>query len=209
MTQVKKISDKIGRLFKKYGIKSITMDDVARELGISKKTLYQNVSDKEELVRDVFCSEFELLKNQLANIKKQDSDAVLQLINYNLVISEFLAGLSPIVNFDLRKYHKIYYEELRDKYLKLFNEAFKGNLQLGKVQKLYREEIDVDIIGKLHLNTIVQIPESDVLTIEEYTSTKFLNEITIFHLNGLLNDRGRELLEKYKKKINNNKTQER
>jgi AcrR family transcriptional regulator len=64
------MTDKIGQLFKKYGIKSITMDDIARELGMSKKTLYQLVSEKNELVDIVLTSEFHYFKEKTSKNKK-------------------------------------------------------------------------------------------------------------------------------------------
>lgn len=203
MTDTKNIIEKVGLLFRKYGIKSITMDDVAREMGMSKKTLYQLISDKNELIQNVVQADFREIRDQLDELNNKECDAVRQLINIQKLICDFLSRLSLAVDYDLRKYYSEIYDEIRKEYLSLFDETLRKNIERGKEQNLYRKDVDEKVISMFHLNLIDQIPHSTIISIEEFTSKHFVEEICTYHLNGLVNDNGRILLEKYKEEIEN------
>lgn len=208
MTDTKYIIEKVGLLFRKYGIKSITMDDVAREMGMSKKTLYQLISDKNELIQSVVQADFREIRDQLGALNNEECDAVQQLINIQKLICDFLSRLSLAVDYDLRKYYSEIYDEIREEYLSLFDETLRKNIERGKAQNLYRDDVDEKVISMFHLNLIDQIPHSTIISIEEFTSKHFVEEICTYHLNGLVNDNGRKLLEKYKEEIENLKKSE-
>lgn len=197
MTDNKQIVGKVGTLFRKYGIKSITMDDVARELGISKKTLYQIVPDKNALIQLVLRSDFYETKNSIIQVNNEDIDAVKQLIKIQELMCIFLSTMSLAFNYDLRKYYPEIYEEIRKEYLDLFKETFLKNLKRGKEQDLFRQEVDESIMARYYLNLIDQIPQSTLITIGEFTAGSFSKSIRLYHLHGLVNNNGRELMKKY------------
>ncbi len=197
------MTDKIGQLFKKYGIKSITMDDIARELGMSKKTLYQLVSEKNELVDIVLTSEFHYFKEKLQKIKNKSHDAVLQLININALLYEFLCEFSQAANYDLQKYHPAIYDRIHEDYVTMFLTVIHENLVKGKSEKVFRIELDENIISKLLLSRIEQIQNSKIFKPEEFKSPRFVQEICRYHLHGIINKQGEKLLKKYNYEIEN------
>jgi TetR/AcrR family transcriptional regulator, cholesterol catabolism regulator len=201
MIDSRQIVEKVGSLFKKFGIKSITMDDVSRELGVSKKTLYQLVADKNELIQLVLNTDFRAIENRLNAVNNEEEDAILQLINIQSLIIYSLSSLSLAVDYDLRKYHSDIYEGIREEYLNLFRTIITQNIERGKSQGLYRNDIDEKVITKYHLNQIDQIPHSKLITKREFTSGHFVQEICTFHLYGIVNEKGRQLLEQYRDKI--------
>lgn len=203
MTEQKNLSDKIGKLFKRYGIRSITMDDVARELGMSKKTLYQIVPDKSKLIETVITDEYNYYRDKLNAIKELNSGAILGFIRLNELLYDFLLHFSPVANHDLEKLEPALYKTIKEGYVKSFLGAILDNLKRGKEEGLYRKELDIEIISKLHLARIEQIPNSKIFHQDEFTSQEFVKEICIYHLHGVLNAKGMELLKQYENEIDN------
>jgi AcrR family transcriptional regulator len=206
LKDTKQIAEKIGKLFRKYGIKSITMDDIAHELGISKKTLYNIVRDKAELVEVVILQGFNIFKSRILQVMDEKSDAVLQLIKLNNKVTEHLKDFSTSIEFDLRKYYSELHDKLKTSYLDFMKDCISRNIELGKTTGLYRSEIDASIITKLHVARIEFAPHTEVFTLEEYTSPGFAREVCLAQLKSLVSEKGQEFLEKYKNEIiENNK----
>jgi AcrR family transcriptional regulator len=197
LKDTRQLFDKVGRLFKKYGIKSITMDDISRELGMSKKTLYQYVADKSELVEKVIQNEFNDFKNKVNALLSEDIDEVLQLIKFNRLILENLKTYNTVIENDLRKHYFDLYQKLKLQYIDLFRECIRSNITEGKKHGIYRNEIDIDVLTKLHVSRIEQAPYSEVYTIEEYTSPGFAREACMVHIKGLINEKGQILLNRH------------
>ena len=179
------------------------MDDIASELGMSKKTLYQIVSDKNELVDQVIFSDFRYFKDKLDAILKEPEDAIFQLIKINGLLYEFLTEFSQTVNYDLQKYHSQLYDKIQKDYENLFLPCLRDNLIKGKQEKIYRIKLNEEIISKLHLSRIEQVFISEIFRPEEFKSYDFVKAICLYHLYGIINEQGRNLLEKYNNEIEN------
>ena len=197
MIEDKEILLKVGRLFKDYGIKSITMDDISRELGISKKTLYQYIPEKRELVDRVIHHDFLNCKSQLETALTSNSDAIQQLIQINRISLEVLKDFSPAIEYDLKKYYLDLFEKAKNGYMELLKNAIKQNVELGKTNGIYRPELDSTIISKMHLAQIEQASKTQAFTRNEFLSAEFNREFILFHLRGLINTDGENLLKKY------------
>ncbi|MCP4551500.1 MAG: TetR/AcrR family transcriptional regulator [Bacteroidetes bacterium] len=181
-------------LFQKYGIKSVTMDDICSEIGISKKTVYQYFSDKAALVKKIIENEFCRISESIDRIMNDNINAIEQLIALNQFLNSEHKAYKPAMVFDLRKYFpEIYYsikKKKRDHTLK----AILSNLKKGKKEGLYRLEMDDQIIAKLYVFRIENIMENDIFSFEEMTSEKFVNEIFNFHIHGIINEKGIKFL---------------
>lgn len=200
--ELQDILEKVSLLYRRYGIKSITMDDVARELGISKKTLYRYVSDKEDLVRKVV----EHIRVCNFSTMRQRSDkklnAIEDLIEVNRHISEVMKDHSPAYIYDLKKYYPDIFRELMSARRNLMYESMVANIRKGKKEGLYREELDEEIISKLYLLRIENLPDSEIFQEEVMHSTKFFRELFVYHIHGLATERGIRILEEYMPIIN-------
>lgn len=200
MTNIGFIIEKAGSLFKKYGIKSITMDDISKELGVSKKTLYQLVTDKDELIDQFISDGFTNFKLRVNNITNSNFDPILQLIKIHDLTIEFLLDYSPALEYDLKKYYNGVYEKTGKKFFMLFQKAIKHNIERGKEMDIFRKDIDSDIISKIHISGIEHVSKSRMISIEEFVSKKYRNELLTYHFNGLISDKGQHLLLKYLEK---------
>jgi AcrR family transcriptional regulator len=189
------ILQKVRSLYRKYGIRSVTMDDVSRELGISKKTLYQYVHDKDELVRKVV--ELELLSQHDHMIKSCDDslNAIEELAEIAQCINYMLKEYSAVTEYDLRKYYPDLYLKIREVRRDRIHKFIEDNLIKGKSQHLYREDLNVEIVAKLGLSHIDSMFESEIITITEFLEQKFFLEYFVYHLRGIVNDKGLKILE--------------
>jgi AcrR family transcriptional regulator len=182
-------------LYRKYGIRSVTMDDVSHELGISKKTLYQYIRDKDELVRKVIDLEISTRHDHMQERFKIDLNAIEELVEIARCVGYMLKGYSPVIEYDLKKYYPDLYVKLREIRRDYMHQFIYGNLKKGKEEGLYRENLDIDIISKLSVSHIDSIFESEVISVPEFLDPRFFFEFFIYHLRGIANEKGLVVLE--------------
>lgn len=195
-TKDKDIIRKVAQLYKKYGIKSITMDDVAHELGISKKTLYECFSDKLHLVNAVIEQEIIFNEFRLQEQKNSSENALQEMFQIFRFHLQMLKEYNPSLEFDLKKYYPEIYNRLnRIKREKIW-ETTLNNLIKGKSEGFYRKELNEEIITKLTVLRIENISESDLFSQEEIYSHEFSKEMFLYHLHGILTPMGIEYLNK-------------
>ena len=191
----KALIEKARELYYKYGIKSITMDDVAREMGISKKTLYKEVKNKTELVGKVIDFEIERRTEEFKELDKSELNAIEELFEVNRQINNVLEKHNPSMHFDLRKYYPDIYKRLHDSKQDRMLKSLIKNLEKGKKEGLYRKEIDNEIIARLQVARAENVTESSCVSIRDYISRKFFSEIFIYHIRGIANSKGIKFLE--------------
>lgn len=193
--ELKHILTKVRDLYTRYGIKSVTMDDVSRELGISKKTLYQHVVDKNELVTKVVDMLIEETANSLDCAFSKDLNAIDQLFEVHKHVAIKLREYSPVSDYDLRKYYPDEFRKLSLIRKEKMYQYMLENLKKGKEEGLYREDLSEEIIAKIHVTRMQNTFESDMLTSEEKTSLKVFYEFFIYHIRGIASEKGIKLLE--------------
>jgi AcrR family transcriptional regulator len=194
--ELNNILDKVRELYTKYGIKSITMDEVAAELGMSKKTLYQHVNDKEDLVSKFIDNEIEIRQKQICECFKAGYNAIEELFEISLYMNKLMREQNPATEHDLKKY----YPEQYQKIVKVRRERMYSyillNLKKGKGEGLYRNEMDDEVIAKLYLSRSESMPVSTLYTVEELTSIKIFVELLTYHIRGIATQTGIKELEK-------------
>jgi AcrR family transcriptional regulator len=200
LTDLREILEQVAILYAKYGIKSNTMDDVANELGISKKTLYQSFKDKDELVSKVI--EYLFLKKQKEILKISTSclNAIEEMYQIHQQITLMLKEYSNVMMNDLRKYYFEKHTAITKKYRQLLEDIIISNIEKGKKEGLCRLNINSRIIAKSHVAKIMNLPDNYVISIDEYTSKDFSDELFEYHLRGLVNEKGLELSNNFLKK---------
>lgn len=195
-TELENILQRICNLYNKYGIKSVTMDDVSRELGISKKTLYEHFSDKDEMVGQVFEFERENVLKDLREILCNAQNAIHELFLINKYFSEKIKTYNPNVDFDLKKYHFPVFERHRAKVYDYMYSHILTNLNRGIKEKVYRNDINPEFIAKLHVSRLVSMQQSDFFTREELLENATHRELIIYHVRGIATKEGIKILEK-------------
>ena len=198
--KLKKILTLVYELYNKFGIKSITMDDVARELGISKKTLYQHVKDKADLVERAMMHNTLKSRKNIEAIVSKDINAIVELLEVNAYMNEMIQQRNPALQYDLRKYYPEIHNRLVAETQQRMFESIRGNLLKGQKEGIYRKEMDIDIICKLHMSRMENKYSSNSFTQEELHSPSVLREIFLYHLHGITNEKGGQVLNQKLKK---------
>jgi AcrR family transcriptional regulator len=193
--ELSNILQRVHTLYRKYGIKSVTMDDVSRELGISKKTLYQYVRDKDELVRKVIELEISTRHDYMHDSCKENLNAIEELTEIARCIGYMLKEYSAVTEYDLRKYYPDLYVRMREVRREQMYRFIQDNLIKGKKEGLYRENLNVDILSRLSVSYIDSMFESEVITLTEFLDQHFFFEYLVYHLRGIANEKGLQVLE--------------
>lgn len=191
------ILEKTAKLFKNYGIRSNTMDDIAREVGVSKKTLYQYINDKKQLVERVINSEYRQVEQQLNIIKQESSNPIDGLIRLNFLLIDFLQEINPATVNDLKKNYNPVFNNLRDKFQLLFKSYLLDNIAKGKKAGIYRSDLNDEVISSLHAERIQQMTESKKIWDIQRSNIESIKELINYYIRGIVNEKGEELLKKH------------
>jgi len=202
--EAENIVEKVGSLYFKYGIKSITMDDVAKELGISKKTLYNYFTDKSELVSSVVDNILNYHTNKSECIFCKNLNAIEEVFEVNNFFTHMLKDYNHSMVYDLKKYYPDIFKRLHEKRREKMYNSVLNNLKKGKEEGLFRQEMNEEIISKLHVSRIEGIFDSNIFTVEEFTSPEFVFEIFNYHIRGIVNEKGLEIVNNKIKEIKKN-----
>ncbi len=202
--ELKKILAKVRCLYLKYGIKSVTMDDVAHELGISKKTLYQYVKDKNDLVEHVVALEIEEGPMSPKNAHWENLNAIEEMLEVHKIVDRMVKTHNPSTEYDLKKYYPEEYQKIQKVRRERIYNFILNNIRKGKKEGLYREELNEEYITKLHVSRVEYAFDNDIFTTDEMSSSNLFYEVFIYHIRGIANDKGIEFLEQKLKEIENN-----
>jgi AcrR family transcriptional regulator len=193
MEQNINIAQKAGNLFRAIGIRNVTMDDIANELGISKKTLYKQVADKSELISRIIDHEYNEIKKQVATINTLSEDPIEALLRLNAFVVRYLKSIAPTAIYDLKKQYPDIYEQQADKFAALFANILRENINQGKSLGLYHQYIDCDIIISIHS---VRYSHLQQVWEPENTAEK-IEKMAHYYLQGLVTGQGNILLQKH------------
>jgi len=163
-----KILHKAVEVLPMYGVKSVTMDDLAHRLSMSKKTIYQHFKDKSTLVDAVVDEILQKDLNALESIKTQSTDALEEVYLISLMLREMLSNMDASVLFDLKKYYPSAYEKFNCHKEVNIKSSFEENLKQGVKQGVFREDIDIDILSKLKMHTMEWSLDPDVFSPKDY-----------------------------------------
>ncbi len=195
MEKLNDILLKVSILFKKYGIKSITMDDISREAGISKKTLYQFVTEKSDLVNMVIDSEMTRTRECFEALRDASTNAISELFDVNKLMVGMMKRYTQSFDYDLKKYYPEAWEKVAQNRRRKMYDSIMANLKRGKKEGLYREEIREEVITRLQVSRLENMYTDGILTIEDYSTENIFRELFIYHIRGIANEKGIKYLE--------------
>lgn len=186
------ITEEVFKIYQRYGIKSVTMDDVSRHLGISKKTLYQYFTDKEDLVRQALQLEYTRWFVRLKEPESLGLNAIEEIFEVYKVLKRMYRHANPSMEYDLRKYYPALSKEFTEKRRKEIYGSGYRNLVKGKNQGFYRKDLNPKIIAGLHVLKVENMAAEDLFRISHDLSSRIIHEIFIYHLQGIMSPEGRQ-----------------
>lgn len=202
MEMKERIIEKANELFTKYGIKCITMDEIASQLGISKKTIYQSFADKNELVSVVLHKHIDYARQLcLSNIEKSEN-AVHELVLARQMFCSMMQYINVSVLHDLQKYHPEVFTSFEDFRKKFLFNCILQNLQRGISEKVYRDDIDVEIMSRLRLANVVISMDVELFPTQKFRFSDVEEEVVRHFLYGIVTAKGAKMMKKYNESLN-------
>ncbi len=188
------ILERATAVYMKYGIKSVTMDDLAKELGISKKTIYKYFSDKNNLIEAIIELKIEMDKAICLNCRQQSINAVDHLIQISQLLVEQVGSVNPTVFYDLNRFHKSAWILFNKHKWEFVLDIITENIERGIKEGFYRSDLKVDVCARLYVSSTETILNDEIFPWPEYTFDSVLPTMVSFHLHGMVNEKGRKYL---------------
>jgi AcrR family transcriptional regulator len=176
--------------FLKYGIKSVTMDDISKNLGISKKTLYKHFKDKDDIVVTLMKLDTEMEKVLMEETCCVSSNAIEETYAFSSIIIEKLKDLNSSVMYDMEKYHPKAWDIFVEHKRGYVYHCIKTNLKRGLKEGLYRSNLNPDIVAKLYSEKIDMLFDKYLFPNNTYTFTEVYSEMMRYHLKGIVSIEG-------------------
>jgi TetR/AcrR family transcriptional regulator, cholesterol catabolism regulator len=193
-----RISEKAHELIMKYGIRSVSMDDIANALGISKKTIYQYYADKDELVDAIVHAVVTDSQGRCNHDRLEAHNAVEEIFKVKQQIREMFSNMNPSVLYDLQKYHpKAFTRFLKHKNDFLYS-MIRTNLEKGIAEELYRPDLNVDIITRFRVESMMMPFNPDFFSRHKHSLLEVEEQLLEHYLFGVVSLKGYKLLLKYK-----------
>ncbi|MEZ4980128.1 MAG: TetR/AcrR family transcriptional regulator [Saprospiraceae bacterium] len=184
------------KLFLRFGIKSVTMDYIAQNLGISKKTLYQIVDNKADLISKIVLNHVNKETQCINQISTEAENAISEMLNISRYNIQKLREISPVAVFEMQKYYRKSWEQIESLHREQIYKVIFENIEKGKKEGLYREEINSDIVAKLYVGKTFLLVDENVFPLKQYDRRNLLMEFYLYHIHGLVTEKGRTVLNK-------------
>lgn len=179
-----------GEIFMVNGVKSMTMDDIARELKISKKTLYKYVKDKNDLVCKSMSLTMDAHENEFDVIFDSIDNPIEELWQITLKASEQLKSIHPSVMYDIQRFHPEAWEYFENHKNNHIYECVIDNLKRGKESGVYRKDINSEIISKVYVARFDILFDSKIFPPTKFTLVDIHEEMMRYHFFGILTEKG-------------------
>ncbi|MEW6701338.1 MAG: TetR/AcrR family transcriptional regulator [Bacteroidota bacterium] len=198
MEATERILEGARELFFSYGIRSVSMDDIARHLGMSKKTVYQHFEDKDEIVNSLLVASLESNEKQLKKLETDSKDAVQEIILIMKHIAEMFSRINPNLFYDMQKYYPEAWKTFQAFKQRSMIKMVETNLQQGISQGFFRNDINVRILAKMRIEQ-VEIAMNPMIFPHDKFNIAEVQLCMIDHfLHGITTLKGHKLLNKYK-----------
>ncbi|MFA8451046.1 MAG: TetR/AcrR family transcriptional regulator [Bacteroidales bacterium] len=186
--------EKISQMFLEYGIRSVSMDDIAKKLGISKKTIYQYFKDKEDIVLKSCEYVINMKTSFVEDVIRKKLHPIDEFLEFMAIDDRAPKTESNTCTYDLLKYYPHIIEALKRETDQKFTQILEDNLNKGIDYSVYRKDINAFQISRMMMISFNAIHQSNVFKIEYFIKKSFREQLTGFYLNGLLSDEGRKYI---------------
>jgi len=196
------VLERVRELFFKYGVRSVSMDDICRDIGISKKKLYQLVHSKHELVE------------KLLNLERENFEIIFETNNFEgvnainilLIVSREVGNrfwdVSPSMTFDLKKYYpEIYHKHIDDR-IEFIYQKIQINIQKGINQGIYRDDLSIELVARLYIRRLIDLHNPEFFPAEKFSFQTLFDVMFDNFIRGIANEKGTAYYEKQKRKVN-------
>lgn len=196
-----RIIEKTADMFMRYGVRSVTMDDIANRISISKKTIYQHFKDKKEVVS--VCMEYLMEQDyqDILEVQAQAKDVIHEMVLMSLLFRKKIKEMNPGLLFDLKKYHPNAWHVYLNMKDRCFRSTIIDSLERGKKEGFIREDVDVPIIAQMRMAHVEIGFDPDIFSPQEYDMTQVQMQMFTHFVYGVTTQKGQELFNQYLQEI--------
>lgn len=184
------IINKSTELFLNLGFKSVTMDDIANTMGISKKTIYAHFKNKNELVDATTLHLFLVISKEIDAVCDLQKNPVEEIYEIKKVVMNHLKNEKSSPQFQLQKYYPKTFKSLKDKQYQMMQTCVTDNLNRGVASGIYRDTIDVSFIAKLYFHSLIAVRDNDLFPLKNTSMQYLLEQFLEYHLRGICTEKG-------------------
>ncbi len=198
------ILKKTGERFLKFGFKSVTMDDLAHDLAISKKTIYKYFKNKHDLVEQTVMHVHETCMFSINGVCNVGHNAIHENFEVKKVFKNLLKSNDNSPMYQLKKYYPKIHERVMSKEFLMFQDCISKNIEKGIIEGLYRKDIDINVITRLYFVLVMAVHDGNVFTYDKNTINKLEIDILEYHTRAIATEKGIKELENQLKELNIN-----
>ncbi|WP_299223102.1 TetR/AcrR family transcriptional regulator [uncultured Aquimarina sp.] len=191
-----KIIEKANDMFLNFGFKSVTMDDLASEMGISKKTIYAHFQNKTKLVEATTDHLFCTISDGIDAILEESKEPIEELYAIKAFVMYHLKDEKTSPQYQLQKYYPKIHNNLKVKQFEAMQECVIENLERGIKKGVFRDNIDIEIISRLYFMGMVGIKDQEMFPRQIFPVSKLMADYLEYHVRGIATEKGLEILNK-------------
>ncbi len=189
-----KILEKATDMFLNLGFKSVTMDDLAHEMGISKKTIYTHYENKTKLVEDCTSQLFCTISEGIEHICSYGKNPIEELYEIKKFALLHLKDEKSSPQYQLQKYYPKIHDRIKGKQFEMMQECVVDNVERGIKLGIYRENLNIDFVSRIYFSGVVSIKDHKLFPINQFPIIKLMDDFLEYHLRGIVTPKGRNIL---------------
>ena len=188
------ILEKATELYLNLGFKSVTMDDLANEMAISKKTIYTHFKNKNQLVEACTLQVFDTIAKGIDHICSLKKNPIEELYEIKRLVMQHLNEEKSSPEFQLQKYYPKIHMTLKDKQFEMMQECTMQNIREGIQMGIYRENLDAEFIARIYFSGVTSLKDQRLFPENKYSSSELMDDYLEYHLRGIVTPKGRKIL---------------
>ncbi|MCA0933209.1 TetR/AcrR family transcriptional regulator [Lutimonas saemankumensis] len=189
-----KILEKASDMFLNLGFKSVTMDDIAHEMGISKKTIYAHFPTKQELVQATTFFVLEKVHDTICMVCSAKHDPIKEIFTIKTMVNDQLKNEKSSPSYQLQKYYPKIFKQLKEEQFQSLNLCIEDNLKRGIKEEYYRKGIDIDLITRFYLSGIMNLSNREFFPSETYRLPDLKDAFLEYHVRAIATEKGLKTL---------------
>lgn len=181
-------------LFLNLGFKSVTMDDLAHEMGISKKTIYSHFENKTQLVEECTMNLFWYISKGIDHICSLGKNPIEELYEIKKFVMLHLKDERSSPQYQLQKYYPRIHLSLRNKQFDVMRECVIQNLRKGIEMGIYRENLNIEFVSRIYFAGVNSIKDHTLFPNDKFPIVELMDDYLEYHLRGVVTPKGRKIL---------------
>ncbi|UII81349.1 TetR/AcrR family transcriptional regulator [Flagellimonas sp. CMM7] len=189
-----KILHRATELFLNLGFKSVTMDDLANEMGISKKTIYSHFENKTKLVEESTLDLFWFISNGIDEIVALQKNPIEELYEIKRFVMHHLKDEKSSPQYQLQKYYPRIHDTLKKKQFDVMQDCVVDNIKRGVDLGIYRDNLNIQFVSRIYFSGVISIKDNGLFPMTIFSNKQLEDDYLEYHIRGIVTPKGRKIL---------------